>query len=199
MSKPNPKQQTTDKWTDSLGQEFGPGDLISVAVINGRSPQMVIARVERINTTDPKGEPHVRRRRTGRKVPQEYARREYAGPPFKETGFRGNYAEARAARDHNDKLTRDPANWRTWTETRQVDEWEETQNVTVTAVPILDGRGFRRSNPQRVWTGSEYVTDPTKPKARTVTYTLMGNIIRLPEHVTEERVEELAKTREVEY
>jgi hypothetical protein len=56
--KTSKKQGTTDRWKDSLGQEFRPGDMIAVAVINGRSPQMVVAEVERINTTNAKGEPH---------------------------------------------------------------------------------------------------------------------------------------------
>lgn len=43
-------------WTDKLGHLIYPGDFIAVATINGRSPQMVIARVERINRINSKGE-----------------------------------------------------------------------------------------------------------------------------------------------
>lgn len=43
-------------WTDILGNLIYPGDFIAVATINGRSPQMVIAQVERINRLNSRGE-----------------------------------------------------------------------------------------------------------------------------------------------
>lgn len=201
------RQETVEEWEDSLGEPFRAGDLIAVAVINGRSPQMVIAEVERINTTNPKGERHTKRVRTGRKVPQEYQRREYVGPPMEDRHGPGirTLAEQRAIDQRNREKQYDKANWKHWTETRMVDEWHEVQNVTVTATPILDGRGFHRSNAQQKWVWDEdkqtgeWVTDPSKPKTRPVTYTLIGNIIKLPPHVTKRSVEELAAKREVEY
>lgn len=48
---------TTDSWEDSLGQKISPGDFIAVATISGRSPQMVIAQLERINTHNNEGKP----------------------------------------------------------------------------------------------------------------------------------------------
>ena len=50
---------TEQTWTDAYGQTYGPGDHIAVATISGRSPQLVIAVVERINTVDSKGQPIV--------------------------------------------------------------------------------------------------------------------------------------------
>ena len=49
--------QTTDSWEDSLGQKIEPGDFIAVATISGRSPQMVIAQIVRLNTHDKDGNP----------------------------------------------------------------------------------------------------------------------------------------------
>lgn len=42
-------------WTDALGQPYGPGDMIAVATISGRSPQMVIAQVIEIRRKDASG------------------------------------------------------------------------------------------------------------------------------------------------
>lgn len=43
-------------WTDILGNLIYPGDFVCVATINGRSPQQVIAQVERINRLNSRGE-----------------------------------------------------------------------------------------------------------------------------------------------
>lgn len=43
-------------WTDILGNTIYPGDFIAVSTINGRSPQLVIAQVERINRLNSRGE-----------------------------------------------------------------------------------------------------------------------------------------------
>lgn len=42
-------------WWDTLGRQFTVGDRVAVAVINGRSPQLVVVRVDRINRVDSKG------------------------------------------------------------------------------------------------------------------------------------------------
>lgn len=59
MSKSKSLSKTTDKWRDSLGQWFEAGDFMAVATISGRSPQMVIAQVVKINTHDAKGLPYI--------------------------------------------------------------------------------------------------------------------------------------------
>lgn len=42
-------------WWDTLGRQFTVGDRVAVAVINGRSPQLVVVRVDRINRVNSKG------------------------------------------------------------------------------------------------------------------------------------------------
>lgn len=44
---------------DPLGHRYGPGSVVAIAIVNNKSPQMVLARVERINLNDSKGRPHV--------------------------------------------------------------------------------------------------------------------------------------------
>ncbi len=48
--------KTWPYWTDCLGNIIYSGDYIAVATINGRSPQLVIAQVERINRLNSRGE-----------------------------------------------------------------------------------------------------------------------------------------------
>lgn len=52
--------EDTDKtwpfWTDVLGNLIYPGDYVAISTINGRSPQLVIAQVERINRVNSRGE-----------------------------------------------------------------------------------------------------------------------------------------------
>ncbi len=43
-------------WTDVLGQQYGPGDIVSISTISGKSPQLVVAEVVRIARKDSKGE-----------------------------------------------------------------------------------------------------------------------------------------------
>lgn len=45
-----------DEWTDVLGQTYRPGDFVAYAMISGRSPQLVFARVLQIRKVDSKGE-----------------------------------------------------------------------------------------------------------------------------------------------
>lgn len=57
VSEPAPEgtPRTWDEWTDVLGQVYRAGDHVAVATISGKSPQMVLGRVERINRVDSKG------------------------------------------------------------------------------------------------------------------------------------------------
>lgn len=52
----NDIDKTWPFWTDVLGQTYYPGDLVAVATVNGKSPQLVLARVERINRVNSSGE-----------------------------------------------------------------------------------------------------------------------------------------------
>lgn len=49
--------KTTDEWEDSLGQKIVPGDFIAVATISGKSPQMVVAQIEKMSTHNADGKP----------------------------------------------------------------------------------------------------------------------------------------------
>lgn len=42
-------------WTDPLGQTYGPGDHVAIAMVSDRSPQMVFAEVLEIRTVDKDG------------------------------------------------------------------------------------------------------------------------------------------------
>lgn len=46
--------RTWPEWTDILGQTYRPGDHVVYAMISGRSPQLVFAKVERINRVNSK-------------------------------------------------------------------------------------------------------------------------------------------------
>src|SRR5258705_13890591 len=48
--------KTWDSWTDELGNTYKPGDIIAIATISRKSPQMVLAIVERINRVTSSGE-----------------------------------------------------------------------------------------------------------------------------------------------
>lgn len=48
--------KTWPEWTDVLGQTYRAGDRVAIATISGRSPQMVIGTVVRINRVDSHGE-----------------------------------------------------------------------------------------------------------------------------------------------
>lgn len=48
--------KTWPEWTDVLGQTYRPDDYVAYAMISGRSPQLVIARVVRINRVNSKGQ-----------------------------------------------------------------------------------------------------------------------------------------------
>ena len=117
---------THDSWTDTIGQSFQRGDYIAVASSSGRSPQMVIARVERINS----------HKADGTEI----------------TEFVG------WDRETNQRITQPSA--------------------TVTAKPVLDGRGFHRWSAKK-WNDETRTFDPRPGGPRSVTYTLPGNIIKL--------------------
>ncbi len=49
---------TWDNWTDGLGSPIWPGCHIAIATVSGRSPQMVVAELLRINRKNSRGELH---------------------------------------------------------------------------------------------------------------------------------------------
>lgn len=63
-------------WTDVLGQTYRPGDTVAVGVINGRSPQIVIGEVIRINRINSQGQEHL----------EEVLERDDNGMPVRDPG-----------------------------------------------------------------------------------------------------------------
>ena len=126
-------KQTRNSWTDTVGQVYQVGDYIAVASTHGRSAQLVIARVESINTHRADGT----------------AITEYVG----------------------------------WD--RETRETITKPSVTVTAKPVLDGRGFHRSTtrwiPPEKRTDPDVAFEPIPGGPRSVTYTIPGNILKLNE------------------
>lgn len=123
-------KQTRNSWTDTIGQVYQVGDYIAVASTAGRSPQMVIARVESINTHRADGTP----------IMQYVGRDPNIGPLYK-------------------------------------------PSVTITAKPVLDGRGFHRTTtrwipPEKRGADGE-AFEPIPGGPRSVTYTIPGNIIKI--------------------
>lgn len=117
---------THDSWTDTIGQSFQPGDYIAVASTSGRSPQMVIAKVERINS----------HRSDGTEIRE---------PDYYDRELRKSF---------------------------------DKPSATVTAKPVLDGRGFHRWSAKK-WNDETSTFDPRPGGPRSVTYTLPGNIVKL--------------------
>lgn len=141
------KVTTTDEWKDTLGQKIKPGDIIAVATVSGRSPQLVIAQIERINTHNSKGELHVMRTHRG----------------FEE-------------KTHPDGRT------------YRVPILHEEPTVTVTARPIKDGRDFTRWSNRR-YNAATKTWDSTG-EIKPVTYSILGNIVRLLDSETLEAAAE---------
>jgi len=191
---------TVETWRDTLGQEFGAGDLIAVATVSGKSPQMVVAEVLRINTHNSKGERHVKTARTGERVTLYRENRVWIGPAeFKdhytametmEPGVGRLSRQAQQARSREFwEAQRRPENWEVSQVPYETDQRWEVQAVTVTARPLLDGRGFGRSDASRQWvwdaeaqTGRVVEVEDVE-KTRPVTYSLIGNIMKLPDSV----------------
>lgn len=51
------KRKTLESFTDPLGQEYRPGDLVAISTIASRSPRTVYGIVENIFSESTKGEP----------------------------------------------------------------------------------------------------------------------------------------------
>lgn len=50
------KRKTIESFTDPLGQEYGPGDLVAISIISGRSPITSYGVVQNIFPEDTKGQ-----------------------------------------------------------------------------------------------------------------------------------------------
>jgi len=130
--------KTWDEWTDPLDQVYRPGDYVAIATISGKSPQLVIGKVTKINRVDSKG--HLIVSRTTRHVDCDKD----------EPG-----ARERTKYDYTLKKSISLGQWYRI-------EHEFIPSCTVTAYPVLDGRGFGRYG-----------------KVKPTTYRLWGNIVKV--------------------
>lgn len=144
--------KTWDQWEDCRGNFYQPGDIVAIAIINGRSPQMILARVERINRVNSSGELIW----TNKTFPLDEPIRHERECSFKRgLQNRDRYYEM-YYRDHVCKTS-----CTEWIETTEV---RKVPSCTVKATPILDARGFGRA------------TDHDG-KAKANTYSIPENII----------------------
>lgn len=153
-------------WTDVLGNTYGLGDIVAIAVINGKSPQMVIARVERINRVNSSGELITERMWFDHDEPIRHERecykvrnhREYLARKVK-PGYRAYpgleygswYADHQCVAD--------------CTEYWEKGEYRPVPWATVKCTPLKDARGFRR------WGTKD------GEENRAVTYSIPDNIV----------------------
>lgn len=117
--------KTYDEWTDVLGNTYRPGDLVAIAIINGKSPQMVIARVNKINRVNSSGEEITTRAWIEHETPiwKKRTRRvhQYEPNSYRSTGY------VDVEEEYEEK-----------------GEYRSVPSCTVNATPIIDARGFGR-------------------------------------------------------
>ena len=145
--------KTWPEWEDCRGNFYQPGDIVAVATVNGRSPQLVLARVERINRVNSSGQPIETNKTFDLDEPIRHERvcRIKEGLDRRE-----RYYEM-----YNGNHVCQP----TCTEYVQTSEVRKVPSCTVKATPVLDARGFGR------WS-----TDHDG-KNKAVTYSIPENII----------------------
>lgn len=112
--------KTWDEWTDCLGNTYRPGDTVAIAVINGKSPQLVIAIVERINRVDSSGVEITTRKWFEHENPvwKTRTRKQYDYPTRSSISIEEEYQET--------------------------GKYRTVPSCSVRATPIIDARGFRR-------------------------------------------------------
>lgn len=145
-------EKTWPEWEDCQGNVYQPGDIVAVAIINGRSPQLVLARVERINRVNSSGELIWANKTFDLDEPIRQERECYTrrGLDRRERYYEMYYP--------NHICKPECTEWTQTTEVRKV------PSCTVKATPILDARGFGRSRDH-------------DGKAKAVTYSIPENII----------------------
>lgn len=143
------------EWTDELGNTYRPGDIVAIAIINGRSPQMVIAKVERINKVNSRGEAHMANKTFDLDEPIRRERECHVLKRKNDPYWNRYYYD----KDSTHVCKPECTEWWQTTETKKV------PSCTVTATPIQDLRGFRR------WSTDQ------DGKNKAVTYSIPENII----------------------
>lgn len=152
-------EKTWPKWTDVLGNEYEPGDLIAIATVNGKSPQLVLAIVERINRVNSSGEEIMVNKSFVLDEPIRHERECYVLKQKASYTGRGYYDRYYAERYQNHVC--DPSCTEFW----EKQEIRKVPSCTVKANPVLDARGFGR------WSTNQ------DGKSKSVTYTIPENII----------------------
>lgn len=162
MAKRTTENMVWPEWTDELGHTYRPGDIVAIAIINGRSPQMVIAKVERINRVNSSGEEIWTNKSFDLDEPIRHGRECYYIKRKKDL-------EAQKVRPgYYDSYYREQSNTHACipgcTEWWQTSEVRKVPSCTVKATPIADLRDFSRNRNQ-------------DGKAKSVTYSIPENII----------------------
>lgn len=119
------ESKTWDEWTDCLGNVYRPGDLVAIAIINGKSPQLVIAEVISINRIRKNGEEITTRAWFEHEVPI-WKKRTRRVNQYEPNGYRF-LSSIEVEEDYEEK-----------------GEYRTVPHCTVTARPIIDARGFSR-------------------------------------------------------
>lgn len=146
------------EWTDELGNTYRPGDIVAIAIINGRSPQLLIARVEHINRVNSYGEPIMVNKSFKLDEPIRHERECYVLKGRKANTGRGYYDHY--YNEHHKDHNCDPSCTEWW----QKEEVKSVPSCSVKATPIADLRGFGRSRDH-------------DGKAKAMTYSIPENII----------------------
>lgn len=121
--------KTWNVWQDVLGNEFRVGDIIAVATINGKSPQLVIAEVERINRVNSYGEEIYTNKWFDHPEPIEKIKQCWAK----------NQSSGYSARYYADHVCK-----RECTVFMETGETRKVPSCSVRAKPLVDARGFSR-------------------------------------------------------
>lgn len=126
-------EKTWPEWEDCRGNFYQPGDIVAIAIINGRSPQMILARVERINRVNSSGELIWTNKTFPLEVPIRHER---------ECSIRKGQARGERYYEmyYNDHVCKPSCT--EWVETTEI---RKVPSCTVKATPILDARGFGRA------------------------------------------------------
>ena len=137
MTKKITEDMVWSEWTDELGNTYRPGDIVAIAIINGRSPQMIIARVDRINKVNSYGEEIRTNKQFELDEPIRQVRECYVLKRRKQND--AYYNRYYAERDSTHVCVPECTEW--W----QTSEVRNVPSCTVKATPIADLRGFGRS------------------------------------------------------
>jgi hypothetical protein len=146
------EEKTWDQWEDCRGNFYQPGDIVAIAIINGKSPQMVLARVERINRVNSSGELIWTNKTFELDEPVHHEREcSYKRGLRNRDRYYEMYYSDHVCKPYCTE----------WVETTEI---RKVPSCTVKATPILDARGFGRA------------TDHDG-KTKAVTYSIPENII----------------------